>query len=205
MPTGIKLETTRFNVALDKYHDLTSKDAVETFNIKAYWVARNAAWMTKKASKKSIRKYYSVKNLPAVIAAVKWKKLTRANTKAELQDALKELKAAKVKAVASLCAGWIPTIKKTAGWAKQSKTLRGVRQKGMKGRCSLAQRSQGMNAKCVMENFGPKKMKDSEGAAKALGQWGLRGLNAAFKKEAISMEKYLMEKMKKSARKVRLR
>jgi hypothetical protein len=205
MSTEIKLDVKMFNRALHQYIGGANKDAVEAFNVKAYYVARNAAMYTKKAGKKEIRSYYNRKNTAAVVAAVKWKKLTRANSRAELTAALKAMKAARIKAVGSLCAGWLPAIKAFGGWAKQPKSLKGVMQRGRKGRAKVAKRSDGMKAHAMIENFLPSKTKDTAGAGRALSRWGARGLQAAFKKEAFSMEKYLIKKLKKTAKELHLR
>lgn len=203
MPTEIKLDTSRFNNAMRDYLYLTSKDGVEVLNVKAYWVARNALEMTKRASKPQIRKYYNVKNKAAVVAAVRKFKLTRANSKKELRDGLNKMKAQAVSAVGSLAAGWVPALRKFGGWAKQSKSVRGTRMKGVKGRAKLASRNDGMKAFAAIENCMPAKAKKSKaGAAKAFGRWATRALNASFKREAMSMEKYMKQKFDQSARKV---
>ena len=198
-----------FQRTLAKYIKHSKKKLPEVCNVKAYWVARNAIQKTHKASAAEIDSFAKQwhRSGPTIIKTYKldpspsdltkrgkWKKSYK-------RKYMNKLSRYRKRSIGYLRAGWIPTLKKTGGWAKQSRGFRGVKLVGdgygrEKGYCKLARG----DAWTIQTKFG-NKTGFKTGQAEAAKKYVKPALQKAINQEAYGMARYIVKKMAEAKRK----
>lgn len=121
-PQGLKsnatVDTSSFDKALREYMKYTRKDLAKVVNQKSYWIARNAVYMTKRMTAAAIRNELDSPSrinpqltvAEALIVNSERKKGNRL-TDAELNAAVKRLRAARARSAGYLRSGWLQSVK----------------------------------------------------------------------------------------------
>lgn len=196
-----EVDDAMFQRTLLKYVQHTKRSIREILNVKAYWVARNAIKFTRAADKAEINAFAKnwKRSAPVIIKMFGLKNNEDWNPKTYQ----KKLAANRRRGIGYLRSGWIPTLKKTGGWAKQSRSYKGVRHKGRrKGFCKLA-KSNWSSATQIVSLVGYKKTKHgrSKSQVEAAKAYVKPALRKAITKEAQSMGTYIRRKMAEAKRK----
>ena len=200
-----EVDDAMFLRTLEKYKKWSGKNLPEICNTKSYWIARNTMQFTRKAdaaeidkfakywprSGRTIIKIYKLNPGPGDLTKKgKWKQSYK-------RKYMNKLSKYRKRSIGYLRSGWVETLKKTGGWAKQRKSFKGVRQKGLKkGFCKPAAKNH-WTIDCTFGSTVGWKPRQAE-ATKKYAQPAFR---KAFKKEAIGMARYIIRKMAEAKRK----
>lgn len=201
MARKTEVDDAMFQRTLLKYVQHTKKSIPEVLNVKAYWVARNAIKFTRVTNKQEINAFAKnwKRSAPTIIKMYGLKNSEEWNPK-EFQ---KKFAANRRRGIGYLRSGWIPTLKKTGGWAKQSRSFKGVRHKGRrKGFCRLATNNWSSHSEIVsLVGYKKSKRGRSKSQAEAAREYVKPALRKAITKEAQSMGTYIRRKMAEAKRK----
>lgn len=221
-----KPSRSNFDRTLKDYLRVNSRSLPEALNEKAYFIAGGAIRNTHKADAAKIRAElgaemasvigkrgkalkrkklsfsggYSMSLAVAIVVA----KLRRAGESIPSASKLAEmglnLIRSRIRSVAFIRSGWLPALRRLARFSKYGKIkFEMPKQYGKaKGGVSPATAAQGSFAKCVIWN----KAGGEEKHKGALIRYGTAGLEAAVNEEAVSMRKYIENKLRKNAQSV---
>lgn len=195
-------DSTRFDALLAQEITLTERTYQESVNTHAYFIARKALWLTRKADATQIRTQlegpaqYTDGTLAEAILIARYNKQGGwPNSAAAFTSDIKRLIAARVRSVAFLKSGWIPAIQTlelvTKSKSRAAPLDREARVYGLpKGRATPAAQGQIMAA--VLEN---RAGTENPSSAKALHRYGAPALEAAFYDECNQMQIYIERKL----------
>ena len=210
MQAKIQLDTrasAAFDRTLEKYLGLQSKTIAEALNKKGGAICLWAAKFTPMADVKKIKKHLkwnkkSAKRLRAWALSGWRKEAAELDNDKDRKKFFKKLLAQRVQSVAYLKSGWIKPARDLGV------KVRGVKKKGEKaaGYGVKAKNSAKLDAFAIIENLAgkstKKKRKQKYSNADAARIYGEPALQAAYKKEAKDMVKYIERKMAQGAKKV---
>lgn len=205
-------DQSKFDEVLAGYLKVTSRTVPQALNNKAYFVARKALWVTHKADANKIRSELTTVSITTtetgytyestLAERIIWARAKREGLKLnrdQVATAAKALVGARLRSVAFIKSGWIPSIRKLEGLVKDRKGAAGsdreARQYGAdKGQCIPAVEG-GNNPVATIINSAKAKGDDDS----ALEKHGGKGLDLAFYDETQSMIEYIESKMKPDA------
>jgi len=230
-PTGITFDTREFDRALKEYVKLSSRDEAEILNRKALRIAHGALANTKKAERSaiedlglrtaSVKEYTSEKTkkkkvkrkfdfaeneaigkyLGARSKAGRSSGQSFENRKAIAKAARKWI-AAKLRSIGFLRSGWIVSIKKLSSLVGEAyqRPADVVSRSANLGQCTPAK--PGPNPFALIENNATLGVRWNDSKARAKGQeLATEGLRKAFHAETQAMQKYIADKLQKTANK----
>jgi len=187
------VDTEMFDRTMLKYIKVAKRTLPEVLNTKGYWVARNAIRLTHKASKDKIR-YFTDNWKRSSSTIIKMFKLQGKKFKPKTYQT--KLKKFRTRSIGYLRSGWIPALRALGGWAKQSRTYKGVRMKGrQKGKVKMAKKT--WSSHCTITSM----VGHSRHQAKAAKKYVKPALQKAMNREAQEMAKYILKKYKEAAKK----
>lgn len=200
---SFKIDTRDFNRTLDRYRQFSRRDETEIVNTKAYFIARRAVVETIKAEKGKIKAFFD-RNTQKVVGMIINKRRGERGEKGLYGEAMAEAQAAmmarRLRAVGFIKSGWIwciknlePYVRSKRGAARQDSSVKTYGRP--KGKAKPATQS-GLIVKAIIQNFAESKQSTTPDP---LGKFGLPGLQKAIDFERDSMEKYIEEKLRKSA------
>jgi len=202
-----------FDKTMRLYLKKTSKTQATALNQKAFWIMVNALNFTPKADVKKMRRElkWDKKNANRLRA---WalKHQPKLKTDDERKAYFKDLTKKRGRSVAYLKAGWLTPIAivKKAGGIKGKTTTKGVRQRGEKKGKAKAARDQWkcevtfQNLTGAMSGSGRKRSGQKHSNAEAAKKFGNPALAKGFRKEQASMKRYLLKKMRETAKRSRV-
>jgi len=201
-------DQSKFDDALRRYAEVSSRDMVKILNTKAYYIARKSLWYTDKADSKEIRALRTMPTskrerapkdggrlFPAIINKRRGSGngLYGLRMKAQVDYYLQ----GRLKTVAFLKSGWLPAIRGLDALA-ESKSSAGPIDRSAKemGRPNGSVRvaSESQQVATIINSALAKH--DTKGA---LQKYGSAALQRAFDEEANSMEEYILKKQKAAA------
>lgn len=199
---SIKFKDQEFNATLKKYLTYSKRDLATAINTKAYYIARRATVETPKADKTIIRR-----TTGEVLGKIVNKRRGLRGEKGlygkEMAKAVKSIMAARLKSVAFLKSGWLPSIRILEKHAERRgipKMDRTAKQHG-KNKGSAVPSRLGWKIAAQIINAASA-LKDKK---YALELYGGPALRRAFAFETQSMRDYIARKLKKSAQSLGIR
>ena len=204
MTPAFKLDDREFKRTLEKYRQISRRDEVEIVNTKAYFIARRAVVETMKADKGKIKAFFS-KETQRVVGMIINKRRGERGEKglygAEMAEAQAMMRARRLRAVGFIKSGWIWVIKNLDGYvkskrgaARQDNSVKAVGKPKGKG---TPARSAAFIVKAIIQNFATSAHTTTDDP---LGKFGGPGLQKAVEFETLSMNKYIEDKLRKSAK-----
>jgi hypothetical protein len=202
-----------FDRTMRLYLKQTSKTQATALNQKAFWIMVNALNFTPKADVKKMRRELTWKKSNATrLRAWALKHQPQLKTDDERKAYFKDLKKKRGRSMGYLKAGWLTPIAivKKAGGVKGKTTSKGVTQRGQKKGKAKPARDQWKcevtfeNLVGAMSGSGNKRSGQKHSQADAAKKFGNPALAKGFRKEQASMKRYLLKKMRETARRSRV-
>lgn len=201
---GFKLDTGEFNSTLSTYREYSKRDPDEIVNTKAYFIARRAVVETVKADSGKIKAFFdgtTQRVLGMIINARRGKRGQKGLYGDEMVEAQAAMRAQRLRAVGFIKSGWIWVIKELDSYVKSKRGAARAEQVNTFGKPhgkATPSRSNSFIARAIIRNFAESKESTTPDP---LGKFGMPGLQKAVNFETASMQKYVEEKLRQTAKK----